>query len=75
MSRSRQFLECFESYYLAFEAWKNRDTLQVVDQLVEHFIELERLWISVMHNEGNSLLIKMPTQNGLQRSRASRRTF
>lgn len=48
---ARHFLDSFASFYAAFESWKNRDSLQVITDLVAHFMELEGLWLSVMHHE------------------------
>ncbi|KAI8618491.1 T-complex protein 11-domain-containing protein [Chytriomyces sp. MP71] len=35
------------SYYNQFEAWKERDTMKLVDGLIGHYLELENLWLSV----------------------------
>ncbi|KAJ3271389.1 hypothetical protein HDV01_006676 [Terramyces sp. JEL0728] len=43
------FLESFIAFYEAFEAWKSRDTMKIVDDIIRHFMELDRLWVSVHH--------------------------
>ncbi|KAI8893180.1 hypothetical protein BC833DRAFT_517374, partial [Globomyces pollinis-pini] len=43
------FLNTFIKYYAAFDAWKTRDTVDIVNQLIMHFIDLDKLWISVCH--------------------------
>ncbi|KAJ3417303.1 hypothetical protein HDV05_005759 [Chytridiales sp. JEL 0842] len=35
------------AYYNSFETWKDRDTMKIVDGLVNHWIDLEKLWLSV----------------------------
>ncbi|TPX57192.1 hypothetical protein SpCBS45565_g08253 [Spizellomyces sp. 'palustris'] len=34
-------------YYYAFQSWKEQDSRKIVDGMIAHFIELERLWLSV----------------------------
>ena len=46
------FMSSFESYYSAFEAWKSKDTLKIVDELIGHFMELDQVWIKVFQDEG-----------------------
>lgn len=48
---ARKFLETFTLYYAAFEAWKSKDTLKIVDELIGHFMELDQIWVSVVGNE------------------------
>lgn len=50
-SLMRQFLEDYMSYHDAFEAWKHKDSMKVVDELISHWMDLERLWLSVVHQE------------------------
>lgn len=48
---SRSFLDRFLSYYQIFEEWKNLDSAQVIEMLINNFMQLESLWISVMRQE------------------------
>ncbi|KAJ1332755.1 hypothetical protein BSLG_008384 [Batrachochytrium salamandrivorans] len=48
----RKFLDSYAAYYAAFDAWKSRDTVKMVDDLVSHFLDLEALWLSVKDQEG-----------------------
>ncbi|KAJ3355756.1 hypothetical protein HDU91_005648 [Kappamyces sp. JEL0680] len=48
---AKTFMSSFISYYNAFEAWKSRDTLKIVDELIGHFMELDAVWIKVFANE------------------------
>ncbi|KAI8915884.1 T-complex protein 11-domain-containing protein [Gorgonomyces haynaldii] len=47
----RMFLEHYSQFYEAFEAWKNKDSIKIIEDLVRHFMELEGLWLTVMHQE------------------------
>ncbi|KAM3582526.1 hypothetical protein VKS41_005171 [Umbelopsis sp. WA50703] len=38
------FEDCWNSYYALFEAWKRNDVEKLVDNLITHYIEMERLW-------------------------------
>ncbi|KXS12057.1 Tcp11-domain-containing protein [Gonapodya prolifera JEL478] len=42
-----EFLAAYDAFYSKFDAWKRRDTDRVIDHLVAHWIDLERLWLSV----------------------------
>jgi hypothetical protein len=42
-----KFGESLASYYDAFEAWKAADTKKLVDSLISHWLELERLYLSI----------------------------
>ena len=52
---ARSFLPVFADFYTAFEAWKKKDSKKVISELVDHFMELDQLWISVCENE-NAML-------------------
>ncbi|KAI8926748.1 T-complex protein 11-domain-containing protein, partial [Entophlyctis helioformis] len=47
----RSFLKSYMAYYAAFEAWKSQDMHKLIDDLVSHFLDLERLWLSVKDQE------------------------
>jgi len=46
-----KFLESLGSYYTNFEAWKAADTKKIVDGMISHWLELEKLWLSVRHSQ------------------------
>ncbi|KAJ3216550.1 hypothetical protein HDU67_009335 [Dinochytrium kinnereticum] len=41
------FLKTWTLYYESFNTWKERDTKKIVDDLVSHWMNLEKLWLSV----------------------------
>ncbi|KAJ3337149.1 hypothetical protein HDU93_001530 [Gonapodya sp. JEL0774] len=41
------FLTSYDAFYSRFDAWKRRDTERVIDHLVAHWMDLERLWLAV----------------------------
>lgn len=41
------FVGRWVEYYRAFDAWKQADTHKIVGELIAHWLELERLWLSV----------------------------
>ncbi|KND03158.1 uncharacterized protein SPPG_09000 [Spizellomyces punctatus DAOM BR117] len=41
------FWKSWAGYYDAFQSWKEQDSRKIVDGMIAHFIELERLWLSV----------------------------
>ncbi|OAJ36478.1 hypothetical protein BDEG_20644 [Batrachochytrium dendrobatidis JEL423] len=51
LALGRTFLQSYSAYYAAFDAWKFRDTVKIVDDLVSHFLDLEELWLSVKDQE------------------------
>ncbi|TPX38521.1 hypothetical protein SeMB42_g06694 [Synchytrium endobioticum] len=51
-SRLLAFLPAWEEYHVAFEAWKNKDTDKIIDTMITHWIELEKLWLNVKGNAG-----------------------
>jgi hypothetical protein len=46
-SLTQSLLASWIAYYNKFETWKDRDTMKIVDGLVAHWIDLEKLWLSV----------------------------
>ncbi|TPX36381.1 hypothetical protein SmJEL517_g01451 [Synchytrium microbalum] len=54
-TRLQAFLPAWEAYHSAFEAWKNKDTDKIIDSMIAHWIELEKLWLSVKDNAGAEL--------------------
>ncbi|KAI9207114.1 T-complex protein 11-domain-containing protein [Polychytrium aggregatum] len=42
-----QFSDAWTSYFASFQKWKAEDTRKMIDGMVAHWIELERLWLSV----------------------------
>jgi hypothetical protein len=48
---AKSFFNSFMEFFEAFEAWKNKDTEKIVDELIFHFMELDKLWVSVYQNE------------------------
>ncbi|RKO91646.1 hypothetical protein BDK51DRAFT_13089, partial [Blyttiomyces helicus] len=40
-------VKSWTTYYDAFEDWKAKDSKTLVDGMIAHFMELERLWLSV----------------------------
>ena len=48
---ARSFIPIFADFYTAFEAWKQKDSQKVIEELVGHFMELDQLWVSVCYNE------------------------
>jgi hypothetical protein len=46
-----KFGQSLASYYVAFEEWKAADTKKLVDSLIAHWLELEKLWLSVRHSQ------------------------
>ncbi|KAI9366899.1 hypothetical protein DFJ73DRAFT_619106, partial [Zopfochytrium polystomum] len=40
-------VKSWASYYASFEEWKERDTRKIIDGLISHWLELEKLWLSV----------------------------
>ncbi|KAI8855011.1 T-complex protein 11-domain-containing protein [Chytridium lagenaria] len=40
-------LKIWVTYYESFNTWKERDTKKIVDDLVSHWMNLEKLWLSV----------------------------
>lgn len=45
------FVRALDSYYNTFEEWKKQDTAKIVDGMINHWLELERLWFSVRHTQ------------------------
>ncbi|KAI8800526.1 hypothetical protein BJ742DRAFT_655411, partial [Cladochytrium replicatum] len=43
------FYQSFNAFYNVFMQWKDIDTQKIVTGMVSHYMELERLWLSVMH--------------------------
>jgi len=43
----RHALASWNDFYSAFELWKSRDSQKIVDGMVAHWLDLERLWLSV----------------------------
>eukprot|EP00842_Homolaphlyctis_polyrhiza_P000700 jgi/Hompol1/1630/HPOL_005677-RA len=50
-SLGKAFLASYNAYYEAFEQWKSQDTVKIVDDMITHFLDLERLWLSVRGQE------------------------
>jgi hypothetical protein len=48
---SKMFLEAFETFYKAFDNYKCRDKTKFLNQLVGHFMELDKLWLNVMFRQ------------------------
>jgi len=44
------FLDAWRTYYSLFQAWKSKDTNHLMEDLLNHYIDLERLWYSVRHD-------------------------
>jgi hypothetical protein len=51
LMRGRQFLESWIDYYNTFESWKSGNAGKLALDLMKHFMELEKLWIAVRHQE------------------------
>ncbi|KAJ3277222.1 hypothetical protein HK104_003544 [Borealophlyctis nickersoniae] len=49
---SHRFIDSWTAFYAAFEAWKSQDSRKIVESMVAHWIELERLWLSVKEQVG-----------------------
>lgn len=47
----RTFLASWINFYECFQAWKTGDSQKLVKDLVSHFMDLEKLWISVKDQE------------------------
>ncbi|KAJ3109074.1 hypothetical protein HDU97_009192 [Phlyctochytrium planicorne] len=47
LTETLEFLKAWKVYYESFNTWKERDTKKIVDDLVSHWMNLERLWLSV----------------------------
>ncbi|KAJ3192758.1 hypothetical protein HK101_005994 [Irineochytrium annulatum] len=47
MALTLTLLNSWITYYDSFQAWKERDTKNIIETIVSHWMELERLWISV----------------------------
>ncbi|KAJ3122862.1 hypothetical protein HK098_002438 [Nowakowskiella sp. JEL0407] len=45
----RKFLTTWSSFIKSFNQWKAKDTEKLIDGMVAHWIDIERLWLSVMH--------------------------
>ncbi|KAJ3179608.1 hypothetical protein HDU87_002814 [Geranomyces variabilis] len=41
------FWQVFTGYYESFESWKDSDSRKLVQGMIGHFMELEKLWLSV----------------------------
>jgi hypothetical protein len=52
------FEDCWNSYYALFEAWKSKDVEKLVDNLITHYIELERLWDTLGKDADNASEIR-----------------
>jgi hypothetical protein len=52
------FEDCWNSYYALFEAWKSKDMEKMVDNLITHYIELERLWDTLGKDADNASEIR-----------------
>lgn len=48
------FEDCWNSYYALFEAWKRNDVEKIVDNLITHYIEMERLWDTLGKHDDNA---------------------
>jgi hypothetical protein len=46
-SLSKQFLNSFDDFYEQLQVYKSKDKMAFVNQLIGHFIELDKLWIQV----------------------------
>lgn len=44
---SKQFLSSFDNFYEKFQLYKSNDEIALVNQLIGHFMELDKLWIQV----------------------------
>ncbi|KAI8824960.1 uncharacterized protein EV422DRAFT_487939, partial [Fimicolochytrium jonesii] len=44
---TQAFWETYVDYYAAFQTWKRADTERIVESMIAHFMELEKLWLSV----------------------------
>lgn len=51
LALGRSFLASWIAYYDAFNQWKSGNSKDLVTDLIKHFMELERLWISVKEQE------------------------
>lgn len=40
------FIDSLVSFYTTFDNWKAEDTRKIVDGMIAHWLELEKLWIS-----------------------------
>jgi hypothetical protein len=54
VSHSRVFLDRYISFYQVFQNWTNSSSTEVVDMLVKNYMNLETLWISVLHLENSN---------------------
>ncbi|KAJ3019403.1 hypothetical protein HKX48_002102 [Thoreauomyces humboldtii] len=44
---TERFWDVWTAYYDAFQSWKDNDSRKITDGMIAHFLELERLWLSV----------------------------
>jgi hypothetical protein len=51
-SKLQHFLEVWRTYYSLFQAWKSKDTGHLMNDLMSHYLDLERLWNSVQNSPG-----------------------
>lgn len=51
----RKFLESWSNYYNSFENWKSGNAGKLALDLIKHFMELEKLWMTVRNQEDAEL--------------------
>ncbi|KAG9305080.1 hypothetical protein G9A89_007720 [Geosiphon pyriformis] len=42
-----RFLDCWDVYYKDFHVWKSKDSEELVNNLISHYVGMEKLWITV----------------------------
>ncbi|KAJ3040301.1 hypothetical protein HDV00_011181 [Rhizophlyctis rosea] len=43
----QRFFDSWTAFYTTFESWKSADSRKIVDGMIAHWLDLERLWLSV----------------------------
>ncbi|KAJ1977361.1 hypothetical protein H4R34_003608 [Dimargaris verticillata] len=54
LTYAQTFARRWDTYYHGFVAWKKKDSAQILETLIAHYLELDRLWHTVKpHAEAN----------------------
>ena len=53
-SSMTSFITKLTNYYKLFETWKEEDMLKISDGMIAHWLELERLWLSVRYTQADA---------------------
>ena len=62
----QSFSENWRTYYFLFDAWRSKDTKKMIQDLVSHYVDLEKLWRNVRANDAGDSHWK-PEIAGFQR--------